>query len=85
MAAFTIGVMQPWRSTVQKYSKYFYMMHVKYNVYYFYIVQIKLNHVNLNLNGGQPSKLFWFEASQHLKTTSKRKSHFFLETLGIFF
>ena len=34
-------------------------------------------YVKLNLNGGQPSKPFWFEASKHLKTTSKRKSHFF--------
>ena len=31
----------------------------------------------LNLNGGQPRKFFWFEASKHLKMTSKRKSPFF--------
>ena len=72
---FTSGIMQPWGSTVQKYSKYFYMMYVKNNVYYFYPFQIRLDQcVKLNLNGGQPSKLFWFEASKHLKTTSKLQS-----------
>ena len=28
---------------------------------------------------------FWFEASKHFKTTSKRKSHLFLDTLYIYY
>ena len=44
-------------------------------VYYFYPVQIRLKimiyYVKLNFNGGQPSELFLFEASKHLKTSSE--------------
>ena len=49
-------------------------------VYYFFPYQIKSSwkRVLSNLNEGQPSKLFWFEDSKHLKTSSEHKSPFFL-------
>ena len=43
----------------------------------------KFQCVTSNLDGGQPST-FLSEASKHLKASSKRKSHFFLETPCIY-